>query len=338
MTVVAAAIGLVGHSWLLFAQILPLAVVPIASGVALRRLTLAQQHREWKRISRAQTMAAVVSLLAACALLPFAGIAAATAQSAVAETVFAVAVLRMFRNLVPVSATGTRRLFRDYYLAVASSNVIALGQSQAERFVLGLAGGPARLGTYSLSANLTRTAGDAIAAGLTNHLRTELTLVDEPSLKLLEFRRTIVSAIPIALAVQIVATTFAATVGRWILPSSWDPALALVPILGVGILPGAITACTTAFYIDALRGRTLTVLQGVGVLVGAAVGLVLANSLLIGAVASVGRELAILALRLSFLPGALGRRQVALLASGMVAAALICAVALGITGLLGAHA
>ena len=70
------------------AKLLPLVLASVVMCVSVARVTNAQAHDRWSAITKAQTAAAIASMIVALPIVPIFGILAASLQSAVNESLF----------------------------------------------------------------------------------------------------------------------------------------------------------------------------------------------------------------------------------------------------------
>lgn len=270
-------------------QLSPLVAVSVVSGLALRRVTLAQYHGQWTRIARSQLIGSAASLIVTLPLVGVLGIAAGSAQSLVAELVFLLLLPKAGDRPVPDRDHGA--VTRDFFLPTAASNVLGFLQGQAERVVMAALAGTRVLGLFTLAVSVSRIVVEALLLGLLNVLRSRLARADSEVEKSAIVSQFIIRGAWLAIGIQVLVVGIA----RWVLPlilqPDWQPALDIVPILTTSAVPIAGMWCISAYLIDGGRARHLLLWQFIGIALGVVTGLAATVALPLAALASLVRDL-----------------------------------------------
>jgi hypothetical protein len=306
-----------------FYRLLPLGLAPLITAAYLPRLVHRQFNGQWAFITRGQLLASISSAAIALPLLDALGVGVAALQTAIAESIFA---LFLLRGRMPFSHHSTSDdvaspRFSAYYTGAAANSALGWLQPQLERVVLTLLATNAIVGLYSFASALARAASDAVGSGLVNVLRSHLAAssrVDERSL----VQRFMTLSAFVGSAGAAVIILLAAPLTAWF-DSAWAPAMRIVPILAVAVVPAVISWCASAVLIHRAEGRALLGPQLAGLVLGALAGLVLSLDLTAGAMVVVLREGVGLILRIKRLPFPLSRSVQTRIASPMLVVSLL---------------
>jgi O-antigen/teichoic acid export membrane protein len=161
------------------------------------------------------------------------------------------------------------------------------------------------VGLYTFANALARATADAAGSGLVNVLRSRLASDERVDERGLVERFMGLAALGGAASATVII--FLTPLLAALFDAAWVPAIRIVPILAVAVVPAVISWCASALLIHEGMARALLGPQLVGLALGAAAGVVLSFDLTAGALVVVLREIVGLVLRLRALPFALGK-------------------------------
>ncbi|HXH36679.1 MAG TPA: hypothetical protein VNJ54_20050 [Plantibacter sp.] len=302
--------------------LLPFVLVPGCSALGLDALVSLQLAGRWRDIASAQAVSSLASLCCSIpTLLLTQSLLASALQATLAELGFALLNRRRAARLLrdttetvipapvapgapadgePNHVAPVRSAARDY-LHTAVFALLGWGQGQTDRLSIGTLAGTAQLGQYSFAMSLSRSIGDAAAVAAVNVVRpvlaeaartgrrSEAARIAEGSLR---------RSIPLA-ALAAVVTTAAVQLGvAPFLGASWDPALALVPILSLAVVPSVVAWTITAILQADDGMQWASWIKAIGVVLSVPIGIVALTDLQFAAWLVSGRELLIMGLLL----------------------------------------
>ncbi|MDT3316722.1 oligosaccharide flippase family protein [Microbacterium sp. KSW4-11] len=300
-------------------KLAPLAIVPIAMVWSLPNVVSAQATGGWLRLARAQWVASLGSLCVALPLAPLVGIAAAAAQSAVAE----ILILVLLRRKNVDGELPRVRFTSRFLVPTALSGTLGWVQGQADRLVVSILAGTSLLGVLSLASSVARVPADAALAGYVNLIRAELGGADDQVAKRVLVQYHLTRVLTVAASIQVTIILLSVSVLSRFLNDDWDAALKLVPLLTASVIPSAVVWVLSAVLIDSGRAAVLIPWQFVGVALSSVSGFAFAASLFWGAVIAWGRDIIALAARGYLARRVLNARSVAALCAFVVAGALL---------------
>lgn len=308
--------------------LLPFVLVPGCSALGLNALVSLQLAGRWRDIASAQATSSLASLFCSIpTLLLTQSLLASALQATLAELGFALLnrrrAARLLRNTSDASdatdttipapvASGTmkdgepdhvtpeRSAARDY-LHTAVFALLGWGQGQTDRLSIGSLAGTAQLGQYSFAMSLSRSIGDAAAVAAVNVVRpvlaeaaragrrSELARIADGSLRR-SIPLTALAAFITTAAVQLGVAPF--------LGAGWDPALALVPILSLAVVPSVVAWTITAILQADGGMQRASGIKAVGVVLSIPIGIVALTDLQLAAWLVSGREVLIMGLLL----------------------------------------
>lgn len=266
-----------GSGAILALELAPMCLAPgfLAWGLeAVGRLQVAGQ---WHTLARSQMLSALVSVCISLPVLVATGsVAAVTIQAALTEMCFAVLCRRAAAHFdLPDEQPFTG--LRGAYGSMALYSGVSWAQAQADRLLIGLFGGTALLGAWSVAIALSRSLGDALAAATANLLRAELAAAGpDADVRGISYR-TLRRSVWLGAAAAGAAWVFAELIARPLLGSDWEETLSTVPVLALAVIPSCLAWSTTVLHV---RERT-----GVRALYSLLVGVAFAP--LVGAVATI---------------------------------------------------
>lgn len=234
-------------------KLAPMCFAPaaVASGLeAVGRLQVADQ---WRYLAQGQAIAAIASVPVSLSILWAShSIAAVTIQAALTETCFALYCCRRARRFsVPDDQVFDG--LRGAYRSMTAYSCVSWLQAQSDRVFVGILGGTALLGGWSVAIAFSRSIGDALAAATANLLRAELAAAGQGADVRAIAGRTLRRSVWLGTLAVIAAWTFAELVARPLLGAEWDETLATVPVLGLAVLPSCLAWSTTVLHV---RERT----------------------------------------------------------------------------------
>ena len=109
---------------------------------------------------------------------------------------------------------------------------------------MGTIGGPILLGTYSIASSLARSIGDSLSASNANFLRADLVDNNAHVLGTIRSRAEAIlrRGLILASASAAVSVALATFVAKPLMDAAWDPALQIVPVLSLAVLPGSLAS------------------------------------------------------------------------------------------------
>lgn len=280
----------------------PLMLVPTATALGLPFVGRLQVAGRWPTLARGQLLAATISLVISVPLLLAThSVVAAATQALLTETFFTCWAFVRGRSERIEDLPDHGKVGRDFRrMAVAS----ALGwtQAQADRIFIGLVGGPALLGAYSVASALARSIGDSLAAATANLLRAQvmpLAAVDVRGVAERVLRRSV----HIATICAAICGTLVVLLAANFLGPEWDGAIQIVPVLAVSSIPSSLTWSGSVLQVKHGGGWRAAVAPGVGVLFAPVIGVAAGSSLLAASLLVVVRELAVVTTSFVLLSG-----------------------------------
>ncbi len=276
-----------------FAELLPLAAVPVVAMLSLPWMVALQAGGEWRRASTAQGVGALSGLaLSVPVLVATRSIVAGSLQLLLAEVVTLVMARASARRLPDApKEPGLASIAHD--CAVTSGYAaMGWGQSQADRLLVGAVAGTGVLGLYSFASQVSRSLAEAAAQGAGAVLRADLGALDPRDSR--GIREAADRAIVRASAL-VAGLTVLSIAGAWVLSllldPQWAPALEVVPLMTASGL-GTVAAWNMTAVLQARKivGRAIWV-RLVGIALAVPIALSAQTSLVLAAGAVVVREL-----------------------------------------------
>jgi uncharacterized membrane protein len=213
----------------------PLAFAPGLRALGIEAVGRLQLAGRWKDLARGQLLASAASVVAATPLVLLLNpVFGAAAQTALAEGLFAMWCRRVV--LEDASDAGFMPLVKPLAHQFTSMSVysgLAWTQGQADRVLVGIFGGIARLGEFTTATALGRALGDAIAASTANVLRASYRDIDldDPGAREAKANTERILRTSVLLGL---AATLAGCLGAWVLhfvlPHRWQDTLDAVPV------------------------------------------------------------------------------------------------------------
>lgn len=283
---IALTIGLAVHlyNFAAFLALTPLVPVAVVQGLFAPSITLAQYHGRWARLTRAQMLGGVLSLIIAVPLLPFFGILAGVLQTVVSEVVFAV---RAGGGLPDAEPDRPKTdVLRTFLWPTAVSNLYGWFTGQSDRLVVTVLAGAGQLGLLSLTLAVARSASDAVLNGILNLLRSRLAGSQSEQDRQGIFWSVTIRAASIACLLQLLVTGLSFWPLDVLLKPQWDPALAVVPLMAACGVALSVMYSIAAAVIDEGRAKELRPANIAGLIVAVTVGALLSFSLPLGSLAA----------------------------------------------------
>ncbi|MFE4543451.1 lipopolysaccharide biosynthesis protein [Arthrobacter sp. NPDC056727] len=236
--------------------LLPLALGPAFMAVNIFNIGRLQGQHEWRALATGQLVASLAAMTVGVPLvLLLTNPSGAAIGTVLGELVMMLWCWNATRRLEPYTPVKirSRRLLREYRSMAAYSG-LAWGQGQTDRVFVGAVAGGHTLGVLSLGISLARALGDAVAASSANLLRAELASADTAE-------RAAVGRAVLRRGMFLAAATafLTAAVAKWILSpilgEEWSPALEIVPILSLCVIPSVLSWSAAIYHVDAATGK-----------------------------------------------------------------------------------
>jgi O-antigen/teichoic acid export membrane protein len=272
---------------------LALASAGAFSAAALPRVTFQEAIGAWRTLARRQAVASGVSIVVGVALVPSLGVGGGFAQTIVAEGMFLLLIPPPQPDRIAVSGDGHREARQIFSLA--GTNVLGWIQGQAERVTIGLFGGPAALGRYTVAYQMARTVADPAATGLSAWLRNWLA---RPDVDVgVAFRSGIRRALLFGTALQGAVMVVVILPLSLVLPATWGVSLHMAIVLSVSLPIVLAHWCMSALLIIQGRAHEMLRWQLLGVALTIGCGFLVTVSVWVGVSALVARDVAMLGAR-----------------------------------------
>jgi O-antigen/teichoic acid export membrane protein len=313
--------------------LVPLLLIPPIDAIRVRHVAYLQTHNKWSRLATAQLMAAIVSFGVSIPVLFLTkSLLASALQLVLTELWFTlqarVAAKRAGFFGVDESTRQEGTSPRIEYLHIALYSLLGWLQGQSDRVLLAGLAGTGKLGLYSFSWSLSRSAGDAVSNATANVLRPALIGHEISEVTAVRKRadQILVRAVSIAAAVIVATSLIAEFVIRRILSSDWDGAIDAVPVMSLSIIPTLLAWSLTVVLIARKRLRWAPPIKAVGVLLAVPVAFAATKSIELAAWIVVMREVIVLILMIAAAGKAAPWRSIALGAA--ILAAFACVILL----------
>lgn len=276
-----------------FLQLLPLALVPAAYASCLSGIARLQLCHEWRQLARFQLVASVAPLVLAVPLLLWRhDLLGVSIQAGASECIFALLVIRHAKRREVQTRPGSTRSAR-HFAVMSGFSALGWSQGQADRVLVGSVAGTSVLGQYSLGTSLSRSVGDAVAAGSANVVRARLAALDDPN-DPAQCRRTAEStlrgAMGLTTALALVTVIAVELVVRRFLGAEWHASLDMVAVLSLSTIPSNLNWTVGTLQIRAGAGSKAVLGPLVGVVLCLPIALGAGHSLILAAWLVLARE------------------------------------------------
>lgn len=263
-----------------FLSLLPMTAIPVFYAWALPPIARLQLQNRWRILVFYQALSSAAALVVALpVLLAAGGLWGPSLQACVSELVFTALVWRADRNRFPTRGTPWR--YSDFG-AMAMYSALGWSQAQADRVLVGFAAGTSVLGQYSFGTALSRSLGDAVAAGTANVLRSRLAALPEPGNARAVRRASteiLVRSMLLTGCLALLTVCVAQFVLVHFLGPIWDDSLRMVSILTLSTIPANLTWSNATLQIRAGRGTFALLSPLAGIVVCVPVAAAAAHSL-----------------------------------------------------------
>jgi O-antigen/teichoic acid export membrane protein len=260
-----------------FLSLLPVALVPTFTALAITGTGVLQFLDEWRLLALGQLAAAAGALAISLPIILITrSVLGGSIQLAAAEAMTALWVSMRSRPL------SSRIMVRDLpfnarsFFNMSLFSAMTWSGAQLDRVLLGAITNTATLGQYSLAVALSRSLGDPLAAGSANVLRAKIT--DSSARSSAELRaeaNSVMSRSVLLAALAVIGTVVVVEfLAAPILGSAWDASIRLVPIMAMSALPATLAWSTAALHVS--RGTSIRALVGPVVGIGMALPIALA--------------------------------------------------------------
>ncbi|WP_185261399.1 lipopolysaccharide biosynthesis protein [Pseudarthrobacter sp. NBSH8] len=276
----------------------PLAVAPIAMASGTKSVATLQSAGKWKALASAQSLSVLISLIISLpVVLMTRSIAGCVLQVSIVELIFAFMVVRMakatqipasqYLGIPPASVVSQ-------FSSASTYSALGWGQGQADRVLVGLLVGTAKLGQYNLAWSVSRSLGDAIVNASVNVIRPQIldkaNDVDSQG----DVRRLLSRAclmITVTIVLTIAGTEF---ILKPVLGDEWADALRAVPVMALCTYP-QIFSYTATIYLTRLGKLRAGLLPKIlGLLLAIPIALAAVSGLTFAAWLAVARELVVM--------------------------------------------
>jgi O-antigen/teichoic acid export membrane protein len=305
--------------------LLPLLLIPPIDAVRVRHVAYLQTNNKWARLASAQLMAAVVSFgVSLPVLFVTRSLLASALQLVLTELWFTLqAIYAARRTGFKLNSDGQQegQSPSTEYLHIALYSLLGWLQGQSDRILLAGLAGTAKLGLYSFSWSLSRSAGDAVSNATANVLRPALIghEISEPASIRRRTDQILLRAVAISAGVIVITSLVAELVIKRILSSAWDEAINAVPVMSLSMIPTLIAWSLTVVLIARKRLKWAAPIKAVGVVLAVPVAFAAVQSIELASWIVVLREVIVLVLMIIAAGKAAPWRSIAL--GGIVMAA-----------------
>jgi hypothetical protein len=234
--------------------LLPLALGPVFLAWNIPNIGILQTAHAWKLLATGQVASSLTAMIVGIPLiLVLSNPLGAAVGAILVEFVMTLWCRRAARGHSGTLGSRGSGVSKEYATMAVYSG-LAWGQGQTDRLFVGFVAGSHILGVLSLGVSLSRALGDAVASSNANLLRAELATcqkeeIDGTAARVL--RRGMVLASGCALVT--------AAGAKWvlipILSADWRPALELVSILCLAVIPSVLSWTAAIFHVRSRTGR-----------------------------------------------------------------------------------
>lgn len=272
--------------------LMPMIFIPAISASRVASVAKLQSLDRWRSLAMYQFVASVVSLVVSLTVLVLTkSVLAASIQAVFSELIFSIVCRRLAKgSSVELDRVADYPYFREF-VHLVQYGIVGWFQGLADRVILGPIAGTAQLGLYSVSASISRSAGDAISTSSTNVLRAS---IQKKKMSIDEVRRTADSLLVKALGLSVIGVLLtilgSELVLRKFLPEVWDPALDGVRIMAVAAVPMLIAWNLTAVLVVVRRIKWAAPVNLIGILFALPIALAAKDSIVDAAWIVVARE------------------------------------------------
>lgn len=229
--------------------LLPLTLGPAALAWNILNIGVLQSAHQWRFLATGQVAASLTALAVGIPMVLVLGNPLGAAIGAVLVEIMMAIWCRnalASHGLCPASRSGGAS---KQYSTMAVYSGLAWGQGQTDRLFVGFVAGSYTLGVLSLGASLSRALGDAVASSSANLLRAEIAGA-ETGINRHSGNKVLQRGMLLAGA----AALLTALGSKWVLTplmsESWLPALAIVPILCLSVVPSVLSWTAPIYHLS----------------------------------------------------------------------------------------
>ncbi|MEV5051568.1 hypothetical protein [Arthrobacter sp. LAR12-1-1.1] len=234
--------------------LLPLLLGPPVMAWNIWNIGAMQAAHSWRSLATGQVLASLFAIIVGVPLVVvYANPFGASLGAVTVEIVMAIWCSVAAKGLPNRIDRRSDRSRKDYRTMAVYSG-LAWGQGQTDRLFVGLVAGSHTLGVLSLGASLSRALGDAVASSNANLLRAELASAPASRAERLG-TKVLLRGMILAAA----AAVLTACANKWvlipILSESWRPALEIVPLLCLSVVPSVLSWSAAVYHVRFNTGK-----------------------------------------------------------------------------------